>query len=78
MGKRNSEKSLSLREKQIAVLMMHGYTREAAALKLGISFYTLRNRIRDMMLKYDAVNTTHLVFRLLDRGEIYVDSPEPK
>lgn len=75
MGKRNVGKKLSPREEQIAILMMHGYTREAAANKLGISFYTLRNRLREMMLKYDAVNTTHLIFKLLNTGRLMIDSP---
>lgn len=75
MGKRNVGKKLSPREEQIAILMMHGYTREAAASELGISFHTLRHTIRLMMLKYDAVNTTHLIFRLLDSGRLLIDSP---
>jgi len=65
---------LPRRERQVAVLMMRGYTRAEIATKLCISFTTVRNKITLMLTKYHAYNGINLIHQLMQRGLLFVDT----
>lgn len=52
-------KRLSKREKQILELIIEGYISEEIALKLLISYQTVKNHITNIILKLNAKNRTH-------------------
>ena len=53
------ERSLRDREREVLWLLAQGYTQREIAGELGISRYTVRNHITNIMGKLGARNSTH-------------------
>ncbi len=51
---------LTPRERQILVLLTEGLTYKQVGAELGISRYSVKNRVSDVRLRYGAATTVHL------------------
>jgi len=56
-----AETMLTRREKQVLTLMANGYMIKEMASELGLSFFTVRNYKRNILVKLRALNSSHAV-----------------
>jgi len=61
---------LSKREEQVLHVIYKGHSNEQIAEKLHISLYTVKNHVRNILIKLGATNRTHAVAKALDLGII--------
>ena len=55
-------RSLSLRERQLALLIAHGLTNREMAERLGLSVFTVRNEVGRILRKLKAKNRSQIAF----------------
>ena len=55
-------RSLSLRERQLALLIAHGLTNREMAERLGLSMFTVRNEVGRILRKLKAKNRSQIAF----------------
>lgn len=63
-----SDDSLTPREREILTLLIDGHTNAEIAARLGLSLYTVKNHVRNLLAKLDVGNRTEAVSLALQRG----------
>lgn len=61
---------LTNREKEIAKLLIKGYSNTQMALELNISKHTVKRHVSSILIKLDALNRTHAAYIL---GQMNLD-----
>ena len=62
MTRKDWMRPLSLRERQLALLIAEGLTNREMAERLGLSVFTVRNEVGRILRKLNAKNRTQIAF----------------
>ncbi len=68
MTEKNWMRPLSLRERQLTLLIADGLTNREIAEMLGLSVFTVRNEVGRILRKLKAKNRTQIAFAVGRRG----------
>jgi DNA-binding CsgD family transcriptional regulator len=65
---------LSIREKEVLILLSLGYTNHEIGSKLRLSHHTVNSHRKRLIVKFDSKNTVHLVREAIKLGFIDLDT----
>jgi DNA-binding NarL/FixJ family response regulator len=64
------EKGLAEQDYQILRLLQQGHTQTTIGLEIHLSTTAVQYRIKDMLLKFECVNATQLIYKLTKQGAL--------
>lgn len=64
---------LSLKDKAILKLLSMGYTADEISVRLGIKSNTLKAYLKNLRIKFNAKNSTHLILLAIQKGYLETD-----